>query len=89
MRTTRIEIEGAAGHVAVERPRDSATIRIDSIVRDPKPGEQAWKTWEFPARVDCSDLLKVAEVVQCRCDGVRGTGSDIHAYYSELERFAD
>lgn len=41
MRTTRIELEGSAGHVAIERKPGEGTIRIDSIVRDPKRGEQA------------------------------------------------
>ncbi len=44
MRTKRIELEGPAGHVAIERQRGGTTIRIDAIVREPKPGQQAWKT---------------------------------------------
>jgi len=89
MRTKRIELEGSAGHVAIERQRGSATIRIDSILRDPKGGQQAWKTWEIPARTGDDDLFKIAEVIQRRCDGVRGTNSDIHDYYRELQRFQD
>jgi hypothetical protein len=89
MRTKRIELEGRTGHVAIERERGSTTIRIDSILRDPRPGEQAWKTWELPARIDQDELFKVAETIQRRCDGVRGTNSDIHDYYRELQRFAD
>jgi len=57
MRTVRIELEGDAGHVAIERPRNSDNIRIDSIVRDPLPGEQAWKTWEVEARATSDDGL--------------------------------
>jgi len=49
MQTRRIELEGSAGHVAIERQRGSATIRIDSILREPKK-EQAWMTWEIPDR---------------------------------------
>ena len=45
MQTRRIELEGSAGHVAIERHRGSAIIRIDSILREPKK-EQAWMTWE-------------------------------------------
>ena len=89
MRTRRIELDGRAGHVAIERQPGSMTIRIDSIIREPKPGEQTWKTWELPARIDQDELFTVAEVVQHRCDGVRGTNSDIHDYYRELQRFAD
>lgn len=89
MRTKRIELEGSAGHVAIERQRGSTIIRIDSIVRDPKPGQQAWQTWELDARISEDELFKVAEEVQHRCDGVRGTNSMIHDYHRELQRFAD
>lgn len=91
MRTRRIELEGRAGHVAIERPRGSTTIRVDSIIRDPAPetGQQAWRTWELDARIGEDELFKVAEQIQRRCDGVRGTGSDIHDYFRELQRFAD
>ncbi|MCC7408390.1 MAG: hypothetical protein IT442_09970 [Phycisphaeraceae bacterium] len=91
MRTTRIELEGSAGRVAIERAPGSTTIRIDSILRDPLPGggEQTWKTWDLPARISDDELFKVAEEVQRRCDGVRGTNSMIHDYYRELQRFAE
>ncbi len=89
MRTTRIALEGSAGHVAIARERGSATIRIDSIVRDPKRGEQAWKTWELPARISDDELFKVAQEVQQRCDGTRGTNSMVHDYYREMQRFQD
>jgi len=88
MRTKRIELEGSAGAVAIVRERGSATIRIDSVVSDPK-GEQIWKTWELPASIDANELFKVADTIQRRCDGVRGTNSDVHEYYRELQRFAD
>jgi hypothetical protein len=89
MRTRRIELEGRAGHVAIERPRGSTTIRIDAIVREPKPGQQAWKTWEVEARIGDDDLYAIAQEVQQRCDGVRGTGGDVDGYYRELQRFQD
>jgi len=88
MRTKRIELEGRTGHVAIERERGSATIRIDSILRDPK-GEQAWMTWEIPARTSDDDLFKIAETVQRRCDGGVGTNSMIHDYFREMQRFQD
>jgi hypothetical protein len=84
----RIEIDGRSGHVAIERPRGSQTIRIDSIVRDPK-GQQAWKTWEISATPGEDELYQIAEQVQTRCEGVRGTGSDIYGYIQELQRFTD
>jgi hypothetical protein len=89
MKITRIELEGNAGHVAIERKGGSATIRIDSMIRDPK-GEQAWKTWEIDARVtDDTELFWIATEVQRRCDGVVGTNGDVDGYYRELQRFAD
>jgi hypothetical protein len=89
MRTKRIEIEGSAGHVAIERSAGETTIRIDSIVRDPQRGQQAWKTWELPARISDDELFKVASEVQVRCDGGTGTNSMVHDYFRELQRFQD
>lgn len=90
MRTKRIELEGRAGHVAVERPRGSTTIRIDSIIADPRKGEQAWKTWEIDAKgTDDTELFWIATEVQRRCDGVVGTNGDVDGYYCELQRFQD
>ena len=88
MQTRRIELEGSAGHVAIERQRGSATIRIDSILREPKK-EQAWMTWEIPARTSDDELFKIAETVQRRCDGMRGTNSMIHDYFRDMQRFQD
>ena len=88
MRTIRIELEGQAGHVAIERERGSRTIRIDSILREPK-GEKAWMTWEIPARTSDDDLFKIAETVQRRCDGAGGANSMIHEYFREMQRFQD
>ncbi len=87
MQTRRIELEGDAGNVAIERPRGSDTIRIDSTIRDPKRGERAWKTWELPARTSDEDLFNVAAEVQRRTDGHRGTNSMVHDYYREMQRF--
>ncbi len=95
MRTTRIELEGSAGHVAIARAPGPApghggtTIRIDSIIREPKRGQQDWKTWEPPARVSDDELFKVAEEVQRRCDGGRGANGMIHDYFREMQRFQD
>lgn len=90
MRTKRIELEGRTGHVAIERQRGSATIRIDSIIADPGKGEQAWKTWEIDAKgTDDTELFWIATEVQRRCDGVVGTNSDVDGYFRELQRFVD
>ena len=88
MRTKRIELEGNAGHVAIERENGSTMIRIDSIVREPK-NQQAWMTLHVDSSdVSDDELFKIAEIVQRLCDGVVGTNSDIHDYYRELQRFA-
>lgn len=92
MRTKRIELEGSHGHVAIERPRNSSTIRIDSIIRNSALGsrEKIWKTWEVEAStVGYEELFEIAMEVQRRCDGVAGTNSDIHDYFREMQRFAD
>ncbi len=88
MRTTRIELEGSAGRVTIERTPGSATIRIDSMIREPK-NEQAWKTWEIEARIDDEALFKIAEEIQRRCDGKTGSNSMVHDYYREMQRFQD
>lgn len=88
MRITRIELQGSAGHVTIERPAPSDTIRIDSTLRNPK-GQEAWTSWELPGDASEDELFRIAQLVQRRCDGVRGTNSDIHDYYRELQRFAD
>ncbi len=92
MNVKRIELEGRAGHVAIER--DGDRIRIDSILREPK-GEQAWLTRVVSSRqlvhADAgeNELWSLAQIIQRRCDGVRGTNGDIDGYYRELQRFAD
>ena len=90
MRTKRIELEGRAGHVAIERQRGGNTVRIDSIIAEPGKGEQAWKTWEIDAKgTDDTELFWIATEVQRRCDGVVGTNGDVDGYYRELQRFID
>jgi len=93
MQITRIELEGDAGHLAIEREPGSATLRIDSIIHDPAPGtapgkdQQARKTWQLSARVGDEELFRVAAEVQRRTDGCAGTNSMIHDYLRELQRF--
>ena len=93
MKVKRIELEGRTGHVAIEREGDS--IRIDSIIKDPGK-EQAWATETVSAtNLRAADdgerarLWDIATMIQRRCDGVRGTNSDINEYHDELIRFAD
>lgn len=89
MRTRKIELDSSAGHVTIERQRDSNTIRIESTLREPKRHETAIKTWEITTRISDEDLFAIAAQVQARTDGYRGSNSDIHDYYRELQRFQD
>lgn len=89
MRTRRIELDSRTGHVAIERLPNTLTIRIDSTLRAPVNGQQAIKTWEITTRISNEDLYAIATEIQARTDGYRGTNSDIHDYYRELQRFQD
>lgn len=89
MRTRRIELDGEAGHVAIERDRSHMSIRIDSIIRNPKREQQAWKVWELESRISSEDLFKIAIEVQARTDGYTGSNSDVHDYFREMQRFQD
>ena len=92
MTVKRIELEGRAGHVAIERQGEY--IRIDSTLRNPGK-EETWLTRLVSARQLVDDdggeneLWGLAQIIQRRCDGVRGTNGDIDGYYRELQRFAD
>jgi hypothetical protein len=95
MHIKRIEIEGQAGTLTIERDRRdvkrSSVIRIDSIIRNPASGrgDQTWKTWEIDPRIDDATIIDLAETLHQRTEGFRGTNSDIHAYAQELYRFTE
>lgn len=89
MLITRIEFEGAAGHLTIEKAPGGPTIRIDSVLRNPDRHQQVWKTWELPAAVGDEDLFKVAVEVQQRTDGCNGTNSMVHDYFRDMQRFQD
>ena len=93
MRIKRIELEGDAVTLTIERAPGSPTVRVDSTIRDPKRGQQAWKTWELPATAsnqkDITKFFELAVEVQQRTDGCTGTNSMVHDYYEQLLRFAD
>jgi len=89
MRVRRIELDGAAGHLAIERKRGSDQIRIDSIIRDPKPSQQAWQIWELPATASDEELFDVATAAQKRTDGYAGSESERLGYFGEILRFKD
>ena len=87
MRTTRIEIEGAAGHVAIERKSGQCNVRIDSVIRDPKRNEQAWKVWEIAITANEGELFGIADEAFTRTEGHTGTNSDVHDLLREIQRF--
>ncbi|MCL2648084.1 MAG: hypothetical protein FWD61_13915 [Phycisphaerales bacterium] len=87
MRATQIELTGKAGHVAIKRKIEDATIRINSFVHNPKPGQKARRTWKLPATITDDDLLKVAAKVQRRCDGCVGTYLMVLEYFVEMQKF--
>lgn len=85
MRTTRLELDSNAGHLTIQI--EKGTIRIDSMIRNPKRSQQAWKTWEVPCTSSDDELFAIAQEAQERTDGCRGTNSMIHDYFRELQRF--
>ena len=89
MRITRIEGEGAAGRVAIERPAASPFLRVDSIIRDPRPADLVWKTWHLSAFDSEEEFLEVARELQHRTDGAAGTNGDVDGSFRELRRFAE
>ena len=89
MRITKIELKGDGGTMNIERENNVIEIRIDSVVRNPKRGEQAWKTWTIPASTTREAMFEIATEVQQRTDGQRGTNSVVNDYLNELMRFTD
>lgn len=93
MKVRRIELEGREGRATIERDDDD--IRIDSILREPKGAETWAMNHVSVAKLRAADdgerakLWEIATMIQRRCDGVRGTNSDIEEYHNELMRLAD
>lgn len=85
MRTTRIDLEGRPGHYAViSRKRESELIDVRMLTPDAPNGR------DHHVQADSVDnIWSMAECLQFHLDGRRGTNSDIHGYFRELERFAD
>lgn len=87
MQITKIEIDGAGGHLTIERDKARCEIRIDSIIRNPAHKQQAWKTWTFAATgIKQDELYVIAALAQARTDGQRGTNSMVHDYMGQIER---
>ena len=85
MQITRIELHGEQGYVTIERPLYGLEVTIHSI----KPGDEGEKTWTISTRSERHQILELAQIIQKRCDGVRGTNSMVHDYFCELQRFMD
>lgn len=85
MRTTRIDLEGQPGNYAtLRRPRGSRSIRVTLLTPSLPDGEDH--------QVDASDeqaLQRMAQHLQERLEGHRGTNSDVYGYLQELLRLAD
>ena len=91
MRITSIELAGASTRDGQGMPR--AFARIGRKIGEEfievtilTPGNE--RTHHVQADSE-DDLWSMAECLQFTLDGVRGTNSDIHDYYRELQRFAD
>jgi hypothetical protein len=88
MRIKRIELDGDAGHVAIERAtkRDGRpAIRIDSIIRNPKD-QMAWMPLEVATDESPEELRTVAQEIQKRTDGYVGDAARVDAYLAEIRR---
>ncbi|MEX2672849.1 MAG: hypothetical protein WD294_12145 [Phycisphaeraceae bacterium] len=85
MRATRIDLEGRPGHYAsISRKRGSDRIDVRLLTPDTPNGR------DHHVQADCiDDIRSMAECLQFHLDGRRGTNSDIHGYFRELERFAN
>ena len=87
MKTTQMTVQGSDGAVSMERLA-SGTVLIQSTLSEPN-GREAIVRWEVDPGISNEDLFEIAELVQERCDGGRGTNSMVHDYYREMQRFQD
>ena len=87
MWTKRIDLEGKAGHLVIER--NGRVFTITSTLNYPDGVQQECKTWELPTSICDDELFKVAIEVQYRTDGGHGSNSTIHEYFYEMQRFQD
>ena len=85
MRITRIDFEGRPGNYATAvRKQSSDHVEVTILAPDTPNGQQ------HHILADCQeDLFSMAECLQERLEGHRGTNSDIHDYYRELMRLGD
>jgi len=85
MRINRIDLEGQDGRYAtIKRRRGSGFIEITVLTPD-HPGGRECRV----AAHDEDALFKQASGLFFLLEGHRGTNSDIHEYYRELQRFTD
>jgi len=91
MRTTRIDLRGDAsdGHYAtITRPGNGDEIVVK--VFTPESPRGIFRNVSANIEADGGEaIFKMAEYLQEKLDGVRGTNSMIHDYLRELQRFAD
>ena len=85
MQITRIELHGEQGYATIQRPMFGLEVTIHSI----KPGDDGEKTWTISTNSERHQILELAQIIQKRNDGFRGSNSMIHDYFCELQRFMD
>jgi hypothetical protein len=85
MRTTRIDIEGSAGHYAtLRRTRGSDQIEVEILTPACPEGIRDQVATHHP-----ESLNRMASRLQCMLDGYQGTHGDIDDYYRQLVQLAD
>jgi hypothetical protein len=89
MRTTRIDIEGRAGHYAtISRKRGTRVIEIVVLTPD-RPGPMgAGETFNADATNE-DGRQYAAALLQKRLDGYQGTAGDVADYLRAIQNFAD
>jgi len=89
MRFERLELNGDAGRLRIERERGSRKIWIDSSLHRPKRGKEAdgWVLWELPNNATDKRILKLAKELQSRTDGKAGSADRIDEFFREMKRF--
>jgi len=93
MQTKRIELIGPGGMLTIERDRADKTnpqrIRIDSILRNPSRGQQAWVTYEIGSRICDRDLLDMTMTLFHRLERRQPSNAELRDLAGELYRFTD
>ena len=82
MRIKRIEFQGNGATATIERRDRGHEPMILAVLT---AGGQTHEHWVAADQQD--DIYAMAEILQHALDGYRGTNSDIHDYYRQLQWF--